>query len=96
MARDLAGPVGLRGSLPDHRHTGLLIAVGLMVVGFALLGVVTASIAAWFVQRLKPVEEAESRTEATLGDVLVELRRMNERLEALEGRTDQSPPDRRR
>lgn len=32
--------------------TGRLIAVGLMVVGIALLGVVTATIAAWFVGRM--------------------------------------------
>jgi voltage-gated potassium channel len=73
--------------------TGRFIAVGLMLVGVALLGVVTASIAAWFVQRLKPVEEAEERAEATLGDVLGELRRMNERLEALEGRTEGARTD---
>jgi voltage-gated potassium channel len=66
--------------------TGRLIAVGLMVVGIALLGVVTASIAAWFVQRLRPVEEAESRTEITLTDVLKELQRLHERLDALERR----------
>jgi voltage-gated potassium channel len=68
--------------------TGRLIAVGLMVVGIALLGVVTASIAAWFVGRLHPVEEAEERNEATLGDVLVELRRIHDRLDALEQRAD--------
>lgn len=72
--------------------TGRLIAVGLMVVGIALLGVVTASIAAWFVQRLQPVEEAESRTEATLGDVLAELQRMNERLDAMEARASEPDP----
>jgi voltage-gated potassium channel len=66
--------------------TGRLIAVVLMVVGIALLGVVTAAIAAWFVQRLRPVEEAESRTAATLSDVLDELRRLHERLDTLERR----------
>lgn len=65
---------------------GRVIAVLLMGVGIALLGVITASIAAWFVQRLKPVEEAENRAEATLNDVLAELRRMNERLDAIEAR----------
>lgn len=64
--------------------TGRLIAVALMVVGIALLGVVTAAIAAWFIQRLRPVEEAEARTEATLADVLDELRRLHERLDGIE------------
>lgn len=65
---------------------GRLIAVGLMVVGIALLGVVTAAVAAWFVQRLRPVEEAEARTEATLADVLDELRRLHDRLDDIERR----------
>jgi voltage-gated potassium channel len=64
--------------------TGRLIAVGLMVVGIALLGVVTAAVAAWFVQRLRPVEQAEARAEVTLSDVLDELRRLHERLDAME------------
>ena len=64
--------------------TGRWIAIGLMAVGIALLGVVTASIAAWFVNRLRPVEEAESRVEAALDDVLDELRRLHERLDRLE------------
>jgi voltage-gated potassium channel len=64
--------------------TGRFIAIVLMVVGIALLGVITASIAAWFVQRLKPLEEAEDRADSTLVEVLAELRRMNERLDAME------------
>lgn len=54
---------------------GRLIAVALMVVGIALLGVITAAVAAWFVGRLRPVEEAEACTEATLEDVVDELQR---------------------
>jgi voltage-gated potassium channel len=64
--------------------TGRLIAVGLMVVGIALLGVVTATIAAWFVARLHKVQEAEERTEATLVDVLAELREVRARLDSIE------------
>lgn len=63
---------------------GRLIAVALMVVGIALLGVVTATVAAWFVGRLQDVQQAEERTEATLTDVLAELREVRLRLEALE------------
>lgn len=72
--------------------TGRLIAVGLMVVGIALLGVVTATIAAWFVSRIHKVEEAEERTEETLSAVLTELREVSARLESIErqgaGRTE--------
>ncbi len=63
---------------------GRLIAVALMVVGIALLGVVTASVAAFFVGQLQDVHEAEERTEATLSDVLAELREVRARLEAID------------
>jgi voltage-gated potassium channel len=69
---------------------GRLIAVGLMVVGIALLGVITATIAAWFVGRLRQVESVEERTEATLTDVLAELQRVHARLDAME-RTSVEP-----
>jgi voltage-gated potassium channel len=67
--------------------TGRFIAVGLMLVGIALLGVITASVAAWFVRRLTAtqgeVEQAvreESRTvEALLEEVLVRLDRIEAR-----------------
>jgi len=63
---------------------GRIIAVALMVVGIALLGVVTATVAAFFVSRLQDVQEAEERTEATLSDVLAELREVRTRLDALD------------
>ncbi len=63
---------------------GRLVAVGLMVVGIALLGVVTASVAAFFVSRLQDVQQAEERTEATLSDVLAELREVRARLDLLD------------
>lgn len=64
---------------------GRLIAVALMLVGIALLGVVTASFAAWFVDRLRTVEEkveaVEEKTEVTLDAVLAELREVRIRLD---------------
>ena len=63
---------------------GRAIAVALMVVGIALLGVVTASVAAFFVSRLQDVQEAEERTEATLADVLAELQAVRARLDQLD------------
>jgi voltage-gated potassium channel len=74
---------------------GRMIAATLMVAGIALLGVVTASIAAWFVENVRrageqvseEVEEVSSDVEATqaqLAEVLAELRRVSARLDALE------------
>lgn len=74
---------------------GRIVAGSLMVAGIALLGVVTASIASWFVENLRrageqvadDVEEVAvdvERTEATLAAVLGELRTISARLDALE------------
>ncbi len=71
---------------------GRLIAASLMVAGIALLGVVTASIAAWFVESLRAsrdeaVEQVESDidlVQAGLDQVLAELRAISTRLDALE------------
>ena len=74
---------------------GRLVAATLMVAGIALLGVVTASIAAWFVENVRrageqvseEVEEVSTDVEATqaqLAEVLAELRTISARLDALE------------
>jgi voltage-gated potassium channel len=74
---------------------GRLVAVSLMVAGIALLGVVTASIASWFVENLRrsraevereldEVSADVNRAEAQLAAVLAELRAINSRLDALE------------
>jgi len=74
---------------------GRLVAVSLMVAGIALLGVVTASIASWFVENLRRTEAAVERelgevsadvdrAEAQLTAVLAELREINTRLDAIE------------
>jgi voltage-gated potassium channel len=74
---------------------GRIVAATLMVAGIALLGVVTASIAAWFVENVRrageqvseEVEEMSSDVEATqaqLAVVLAELRTISARLAALE------------
>ncbi len=74
---------------------GRIAAAALMVAGIALLGVVTASIASWFVENLRragaqledeleEVGEDVERTEVTVATVLVELRALNARLDALE------------
>ena len=71
---------------------GRLIAVGLMVVGIALLGVITAAIAAWFVGHLRRVELEERQTEVTLEAVMSEVQRLHARLDVLEGTPRSYPP----
>lgn len=66
---------------------GRLVAASLMVTGIALLGVVTASIASWFVENLRrtaEVAEDVEETEAQLAAVLSELRSISARLDAME------------
>lgn len=62
---------------------GRAVAVALMLGGIALLGVVTATIAAWFVERVQA--DDVNATDATLHDVLAELREVRERLDMLTG-----------
>jgi voltage-gated potassium channel len=71
---------------------GRVVAAGLMVAGIALLGVVTASIASWFVENLQrtardveiEIGQDAERTEAQLATVLAELRTVSARLAELE------------
>jgi voltage-gated potassium channel len=82
------------GDLYPVTVEGRLVAGTLMVAGIALLGVVTASIAAWFVQNLRATEEQVAqdvsaevdRTEAQLAEVLAALRSISDRLDAVERR----------
>ena len=73
---------------------GRLVATGLMVVGIALLGVITASVAAWFVDNLQAARED---VEATLSDetstVLAAIAAVNDRLDRLEHRLDSKRND---
>ena len=59
-------------------ETGRLVAVGLMVAGIALLGVVTASLASWLIERVAEVEEqaqtATRRDVTALAREVAELR----------------------
>lgn len=83
------------GDLYPVTTGGRIVAGSLMVAGIALLGVVTGSIASWFVENLRragaqmaeeveEVAEDVERTEATLAAVLDQLRGINARLAALE------------
>lgn len=61
---------------------GRIVAVGLMVTGIALVGVVTAALASWFVERVAEVQAAEQRTEAEASDLAAEVLALRRELEA--------------
>ncbi|MEU4091429.1 potassium channel family protein [Streptomyces sp. NPDC026673] len=63
----------------DHSPTtgvGRLIAVGLMLSGIALLGVVTANIAAWFLARFQEDEAENRRAQEITEELLREVREL--------------------
>lgn len=62
---------------------GRWVAVGLMLTGIALVGVVTAALASWFVERLAEVQAAEERTEEEVSGLVAEVRALREELAAL-------------
>lgn len=60
---------------------GRLVAAVLMVAGIALLGVVTASLASWFVERVGEVTRAEQSTQAKLDALTAEIHALRDQLE---------------
>ncbi|MEV4915744.1 ion channel [Streptomyces tirandamycinicus] len=63
----------------DHAPTtglGRVLAVGLMLSGIALLGVVTANIAAWFISRFERDDAEERRQTALLEALTQEVREL--------------------
>lgn len=63
---------------------GRLVAVGLMIAGIALLGVVTASIATWLIDRVREVEEeSKAATRADLAVLHAELAELRREIRAL-------------
>lgn len=59
---------------------GRLVAVGLMLSGIALLGVVTAALASWFVEQIGEVQAAEEQTQRDIDEVLHEVRQLRAEL----------------
>jgi voltage-gated potassium channel len=57
---------------------GRFIAVALMIAGITMLGVVTAALASWFIERLGHVEAVERETQRDLDVVLGEVRSLRE------------------
>lgn len=72
--------VGYGDSYPATT-TGRLVAVVLMLAGIALLGVVTATLASWLVERVTEAGEAEqAATRAQVHELSVQIARLEERL----------------
>ncbi|MEV0218075.1 potassium channel family protein [Streptomyces sp. NPDC050704] len=70
----------------DHAPTtglGRVIAVGLMLSGIALLGVVTANIAAWFIARFESEDEEGRRQTAAIESLAEEVRALRAQVAAL-------------
>jgi voltage-gated potassium channel len=59
---------------------GRLVAVALMLAGIELVGVITASLASWFVERLSDVQEAEERTQSDLDLLRAEIRSLRDEM----------------
>lgn len=77
----------------DHHPTtvaGRFVAGGLMVIGLALVAVITATVVTWFFSELdvlrevREIEAEEERAEATLADIVDRLAALNDRLDRLE------------
>ncbi|MGZ0712641.1 potassium channel family protein (plasmid) [Coraliomargarita sp. W4R53] len=67
--------------------TGRLIAVGLMIGGIALIGVVTATLASWIVERVSDQNETAATppaTEAPLEALSREVAELNDMIRALQ------------
>jgi len=72
----------------DHAPTtglGRVLAVGLMLSGIALLGVVTANIAAWFISRFEMDDAEERKQTAAIQELTEEVRALRAQVSALSG-----------
>ncbi|WP_373687020.1 potassium channel family protein [Streptomyces lunaelactis] len=79
----------------DHAPTtglGRVLAVGLMLSGIALLGVVTANIAAWFISRFERDDAEERRRTALLEALMVEVKELRAEVGRLSGGTGAAAP----
>ncbi|MBO8195806.1 two pore domain potassium channel family protein [Streptomyces oryzae] len=76
---------------------GRVLAVGLMLSGIALLGVVTANIAAWFIARFERDEAESERQTAAISALTEEVRQLRREVAELAARQpagDLSSPER--
>jgi len=75
------------GDLVPVTTGGRIVGAGLMVVGTAIFGLVTAWVAAWFVRLTAAQDSAEE--DATLAKNAAEIRRLSRQVENLEEKIDQ-------
>lgn len=70
------------GDLTPITETGRLIAVGLMIGGIALLGVVTATLASWIVERVQLTEhDARAATRGQIRELSEQIAKLQDALE---------------
>ncbi|MER7764754.1 ion channel [Streptomyces sp. NPDC097619] len=80
----------------DHAPTtglGRVLAVGLMLSGIALLGLVTANIAAWFISRFERDDEEERLRTAAIEALTVEVRQLRAEVARLSGGAPSALPE---
>lgn len=71
------------GDLTPITTEGRLVAIALMVTGIGLLGVITATIASWFVEQIERVEEdTTAKTADDLNHLMNEVRALRRELES--------------
>ncbi|MDX2558657.1 potassium channel family protein [Streptomyces sp. TX20-6-3] len=78
----------------DHAPTtglGRVLAVGLMLSGIALLGVVTANIAAWFISRFDRDDAVERRQTELLETLTLEVRALRAEVARLSAPAETAP-----
>ncbi len=73
------------GDMAPTTGLGRILAVGLMLSGIALLGVVTANIAAWFIARFDKDDVEERRQTEAIRELTEEVRALRDELAALKG-----------
>ncbi|MFE3637116.1 potassium channel family protein [Streptomyces cellostaticus] len=79
------------GDLYPTTTEGRLIAIALMVGGIALAGLVTATLASWFMDRFSELRATEARTNSEISALTEEVRRLRDELHA-QRRTVPSAP----
>jgi voltage-gated potassium channel len=70
------------GDMYPVTTTGRLIAAALMIAGIAVLGVVTASLASWLIERVSDAgQAAEDETRAEIRELVAEVHLLRQKLE---------------
>jgi voltage-gated potassium channel len=81
------------GDYTPVTHTGRLIALGIMIAGIALLGVVTATLASWFVERAQTAEAKEQQiTRDQITELTEQVSALRRELASFQGIPGTSPP----